>query len=91
MDFRRSVGIKNPCFFGGFPCLFPKKNKEKKDRVVTKTQPDPRVAPGLQPGRHGRSQVSRSGPKSFREGAQGLCGRRNKRLIALAKHGRRCA
>ena len=24
-DFRGSVGIKNPCFFGGFPCLFPKK------------------------------------------------------------------
>ena len=24
MDFRGSVGIKNPCFFGGFPCLFPK-------------------------------------------------------------------
>ena len=24
-DFRGSVGIKNPCFFGGFPCRFPKK------------------------------------------------------------------
>ena len=24
-DFRGSVGIKNPCFVGGFPCLFPKK------------------------------------------------------------------
>ena len=24
-DFRGSEGIKNPCFFGGFPCLFPKK------------------------------------------------------------------
>ena len=24
-DFRGSVGIKNPCFFCGFPCLFPKK------------------------------------------------------------------
>ena len=24
-DFRGSVRIKNPCFFGGFPCLFPKK------------------------------------------------------------------
>ena len=24
-DFRGSVGIKNPCFFGGFPCHFPKK------------------------------------------------------------------
>ena len=24
-DFRGLVGIKNPCFFGGFPCLFPKK------------------------------------------------------------------
>ena len=33
-DFRGSVGIKNPCFFGGFPCLFPK-NKERKDRVYT--------------------------------------------------------
>ena len=33
-DFRGSVGIKNPCFFGGFPCLFPKKNKERKDREV---------------------------------------------------------
>ena len=32
-DFRGSVGIKNPCFFGGFPCLSPKKkNKERKDR-----------------------------------------------------------
>ena len=24
-DFRGLVGIKNPCFFGGFPCRFPKK------------------------------------------------------------------
>ena len=24
-DFRGSAGIKNPCFFGGFPCRFPKK------------------------------------------------------------------
>ena len=24
-DFRGSVGIKIPCFFGGFPCHFPKK------------------------------------------------------------------
>ena len=24
-DFRGSVGTKKPCFFGGFPCLFPKK------------------------------------------------------------------
>ena len=23
-DFRGSVGIKNPCFFGRFPCLFSK-------------------------------------------------------------------
>ena len=30
-DFRGSVAIKNPCFFGGFPCLF-QKNKERKDR-----------------------------------------------------------
>ena len=28
-DFRASLGIKNPCFFGGFPCLFPKKNQGK--------------------------------------------------------------
>ena len=33
-DFRCSPGIKNPCFFGGVPCPFPKKNKERKDRVV---------------------------------------------------------
>ena len=31
-DFRGSVGTKNPCFFGGFPALFPK-NKERKDKV----------------------------------------------------------
>ena len=31
-DFRGSVAIKNPCFFGGFSLLFPKKNKERKDR-----------------------------------------------------------
>ena len=32
-DSRGSAGIKNPCFFGGFPCLLPKKkNKERKDR-----------------------------------------------------------
>ena len=24
-DFRGSLGKKNPCLFGGFPCLFPKK------------------------------------------------------------------
>ena len=24
-DFRGSLGIKNPCFLGGFPCRFPKK------------------------------------------------------------------
>ena len=34
-DFRGSVGIKNPCFFGGFSLPFPKKNKERKDRVST--------------------------------------------------------
>ena len=28
-DFRGSVGIKNPCFFGGFPCLFSKKKARK--------------------------------------------------------------
>ena len=28
-DFRGSVGIKNPCFFGGFLCLFPKKKQGK--------------------------------------------------------------
>ena len=27
-DFRGSVGIKNPCFLGGFPCLFLKKKKK---------------------------------------------------------------
>ena len=27
-DFRGSVGIKNPCFFGGFPCLFKKKTRK---------------------------------------------------------------
>ena len=33
-DFRGSVAIKIPCFFfGGFPCPFPKKKKERKDRV----------------------------------------------------------
>ena len=32
-DFRGSVGTKNPCFFGGFPCLF-LKNKESLDRVT---------------------------------------------------------
>ena len=30
----RSVGIKNPCFLGGFPGLCPK-NKERKDRVFS--------------------------------------------------------
>ena len=24
-DFRGSLGKKNPCLFGGFPCLFPKR------------------------------------------------------------------
>ena len=33
-DFRGSVGIKNPCFFGGFSGLFSKKNKERKDREM---------------------------------------------------------
>ena len=36
-EFRGSAGIKNPCFFGGFPCHFPKKKnqrKERKDREV---------------------------------------------------------
>ena len=33
-DFRGSAGIRNPCCFGGFPCRFPKKNKERKDRVL---------------------------------------------------------
>ena len=27
-DFRGSVGIKNPCFFGGFPLPFPKKTRK---------------------------------------------------------------
>ena len=34
-----------------------------------------------------RSQISRSGPKCFGEGAKGLCGHRSKRLVALARHG----
>ena len=34
-----------------------------------------------------RSQISWSGPKRFGEGAKGLCGKRNKRLVALAQHG----
>ena len=32
-DFRASIRIKNPCSLGGFPCLFPKKNKERKGKV----------------------------------------------------------
>ena len=32
-DFRGSVGIKNPCFFGGLPCLYPKKKKARKGRT----------------------------------------------------------
>ena len=32
-DFRGSVGIKNPCFFGGCPCLFQKKDMERKGRA----------------------------------------------------------
>ena len=31
-DFMGSVGIKNPCFFGGFPCHFPKKIKDGQGR-----------------------------------------------------------
>ena len=34
-----------------------------------------------------RSQISRSGPKCFGEGAKGLCRHRSKRLVALAQHG----
>ena len=35
-DFRGSVGIENPCFFGGFPCLFPKKQgKEGQGFLIT--------------------------------------------------------
>ena len=35
-DFRGLSGEKNPCLFSGFPCLFPKKkkNKERKIRVL---------------------------------------------------------
>ena len=29
-DFRGSAGIKNPCFFGGSPCRFPKKQKTRR-------------------------------------------------------------
>ena len=37
-DFRGSVGIKNPCFFGGFPCLFPKKQgKEGQGKALVQT------------------------------------------------------
>ena len=36
-DFGGSVGTKNPCFFGGFPCCFPKK-KEKKDRELSSSE-----------------------------------------------------
>ena len=31
-DFRGSVGINNPCFVSGFPCIFPQK-QGRKDRV----------------------------------------------------------
>ena len=30
-DFRGKVTIKNPCFFGGFPCRFPKKKQATED------------------------------------------------------------
>ena len=32
-DFRGSEETENPCIFGGFPCICPKKRKEKKIRV----------------------------------------------------------
>ena len=32
-DFRGSASVRNPCFFGGFPCRF-QKGKEKKIRDV---------------------------------------------------------
>ena len=47
-DFRGSVGIENPCFWGGFPCLFPKKNKERKDRVENKGESDLFKSPLIQ-------------------------------------------
>ena len=41
-DFRGSVGITNPCFFGGFPCLFPKKQgKEGQGRTFSKGRGGP--------------------------------------------------
>ena len=36
-DFRGSVGIKNPCFWVVFLAFKKKKNKERKDRVITLT------------------------------------------------------
>ena len=33
-DFRGSATIKNPCFFGGFPCRFPKKARKRRSGKV---------------------------------------------------------
>ena len=38
-DFRGSVGIKNPCFFRGFPCLFPKKQGKEGQGILRPTLP----------------------------------------------------
>ena len=55
-DFRGSVAIKNPCFFGGFPCLFQEKQgkegqgpkrakKDKKGRTSPNRETPPRLKP----------------------------------------------
>ena len=58
-DSRGSAGIKNPCFFGGFPCLFPK-NKGKEGQG-----PSWKIGPFR--GKLGPFQ-SRSGPIQGRSG-----------------------
>ena len=37
-DFRGSLGIKNPCFFGGFPCRVPKKQGKEDQGLFNKSQ-----------------------------------------------------
>ena len=37
-DFRGSASTRNPCFFGGFPCCFPKRQGKEDQGVAWKSQ-----------------------------------------------------
>ena len=78
-DFTGSLGKKNPCFFGGFPCLLPKKQgKEDQGRPQRGSRGDPQTheTPPRRPqGREASETFGRPQSRPKEGGPRTSCGR----------------